>query len=312
MHALLKTPFSFASPPMMSCTALTGAASGPSSPGLRPASAPRPHGPWRAPGPRSRSRYAMCRPARLWLHESAPGCQMPGSTCAISTWQTRLGCKPSPGPCVARCISWSTTPGSWPCRRSNTRQKTGNAVRHQLLGALQPGVRAACRTCCGRVRADRLAEFQRQPAFTGALQLLRVHIHALHPLCCLRAVEDRLQLVCGGCHSELVPRLHLRQRAESWCDRYLSAAAHRRTADTTRAAQVNRTGAATTVLLASSALLDGVGGLYFEDCNEAPVVYERSTDFRGVAPYALNPANAERLWNLADHLVNQAGRRPHT
>jgi hypothetical protein len=71
-------------------------------------------------------------------------------------------------------------------------------------------------------------------------------------------------------------------------------------------------GAATTVLLAGSALLNGVGGLYFEDCNEAHVVHERSTDFRGVAPYALNPANAERLWNLAGELLAQAGKRAHT
>lgn len=71
-------------------------------------------------------------------------------------------------------------------------------------------------------------------------------------------------------------------------------------------------GAATTALLAGSALLNGVGGLYFEDCNEAPVVHERSTEFRGVAPYALNPANAERLWNVAGELLDRAGQRAHT
>lgn len=71
-------------------------------------------------------------------------------------------------------------------------------------------------------------------------------------------------------------------------------------------------GAATTVLLAGSVLLNGVGGLYFEDCNEAPVVHDRSSDFRGVAPYALNPANAEHLWNLAGELLDQAEQRAHT
>src|SRR5690242_3273816 len=38
-------------------------------------------------------------------------------------------------------------------------------------------------------------------------------------------------------------------------------------------------GAATSVLLAASPLLDGVGGRYFEDCNEAAVVFRRPTDF---------------------------------
>ncbi len=63
-------------------------------------------------------------------------------------------------------------------------------------------------------------------------------------------------------------------------------------------------GAATSVLLATSPLLDGVGGRYFEDCNEATVVHRRSeTTIAGVAPYALDPANAERLWDLSLKLI---------
>ena len=63
-------------------------------------------------------------------------------------------------------------------------------------------------------------------------------------------------------------------------------------------------GAATSVLLAGSPLLDGIGGRYFEDCNEAPVVHRRSeTTIAGVAPYALDPANAERLWELSSKLI---------
>lgn len=56
-------------------------------------------------------------------------------------------------------------------------------------------------------------------------------------------------------------------------------------------------GAATSVLLAASPLLDGVGGRYFEDCNEAPVVRSSPLDYRGVAAYALDPLLAERLWD---------------
>ena len=63
-------------------------------------------------------------------------------------------------------------------------------------------------------------------------------------------------------------------------------------------------GAATSVLLAASPLLDGIGGRYFEDCNEAVVVTRRGGPGRGgVAPYALDPANAERLWELSLKLV---------
>ncbi|MDT5185392.1 MAG: hypothetical protein QOI29_3550, partial [Mycobacterium sp.] len=59
-------------------------------------------------------------------------------------------------------------------------------------------------------------------------------------------------------------------------------------------------GAATSVLLAASPLLEGIGGRYFEDCNEAVRVERRGKPGQGgVAPYALDPANAERLWELS-------------
>ena len=58
-------------------------------------------------------------------------------------------------------------------------------------------------------------------------------------------------------------------------------------------------GAATSVLLAALPLVEGIGGRYFEDCNESPVVSERPSDFSGgVAPYALDPDNAARLWDI--------------
>lgn len=63
-------------------------------------------------------------------------------------------------------------------------------------------------------------------------------------------------------------------------------------------------GAATSVLLAASPLVEGVGGRYFEDCNESSRVSKRPADFSGgVAPYALDAENAERLWNVAQKLI---------
>jgi NAD(P)-dependent dehydrogenase (short-subunit alcohol dehydrogenase family) len=59
-------------------------------------------------------------------------------------------------------------------------------------------------------------------------------------------------------------------------------------------------GAATSVLLAASPLLDGISGRYFEDANEASVVTARGgLGGRGVAGYALDPGNAERLWDVS-------------
>lgn len=61
-------------------------------------------------------------------------------------------------------------------------------------------------------------------------------------------------------------------------------------------------GAATSVLVATSAQLNGIGGRYFEDCNEA-VPHEPGTR-RGVASYALDPENAERLWDVTFDALN--------
>jgi NAD(P)-dependent dehydrogenase (short-subunit alcohol dehydrogenase family) len=61
-------------------------------------------------------------------------------------------------------------------------------------------------------------------------------------------------------------------------------------------------GAATSVLLAASAELDGVTGRYYEDCAEAPVVDERDGHTGGVARYALDHKNAERLWQISNEL----------
>jgi NAD(P)-dependent dehydrogenase (short-subunit alcohol dehydrogenase family) len=59
-------------------------------------------------------------------------------------------------------------------------------------------------------------------------------------------------------------------------------------------------GAATSVLLAASPLLEGVGGRYFEDCNEAEMVTRRpAAAIRGLAPYAVDVRNADRLWDVS-------------
>jgi len=63
-------------------------------------------------------------------------------------------------------------------------------------------------------------------------------------------------------------------------------------------------GASTSVLLSASPLLEGVSGRYFEDGAESRMVSRRPTDFTGgVAPYAIDPANAERLWDISLKLI---------
>jgi hypothetical protein len=65
-------------------------------------------------------------------------------------------------------------------------------------------------------------------------------------------------------------------------------------------------GASTSVLLAASPLVEGIGGRYFENNNEADVVTERAENLGragGVAGYALDGDNADRLWQAATSLT---------
>jgi NAD(P)-dependent dehydrogenase (short-subunit alcohol dehydrogenase family) len=58
-------------------------------------------------------------------------------------------------------------------------------------------------------------------------------------------------------------------------------------------------GAATSVFLATSPLVDGVGGRYFENVGEATVVDHRTDGYLGLAEYATDPGNALRLWDTS-------------
>ncbi|MFR0359401.1 SDR family NAD(P)-dependent oxidoreductase [Streptomyces sediminimaris] len=60
-------------------------------------------------------------------------------------------------------------------------------------------------------------------------------------------------------------------------------------------------GAATSVLLAASPLVDGVTGRYFEDCQEAGA--HTPGVRRGVAAHAVDPDSARRLWDLSVRLT---------
>jgi NAD(P)-dependent dehydrogenase (short-subunit alcohol dehydrogenase family) len=66
-------------------------------------------------------------------------------------------------------------------------------------------------------------------------------------------------------------------------------------------------GAATQVWAATSAQLNGLGGLYLEDCDVAEVQPEAGTregpTRTGVRPYAVDPEQATRLWTLSADLT---------
>jgi NAD(P)-dependent dehydrogenase (short-subunit alcohol dehydrogenase family) len=64
-------------------------------------------------------------------------------------------------------------------------------------------------------------------------------------------------------------------------------------------------GAATSVFVATSPLLEGIGSRYFEDSNEAEPGEPGGRS--GVADYALDPDNATHLWRVTIEKFRQAG-----
>ncbi|MDZ4376441.1 MAG: oxidoreductase [Phenylobacterium sp.] len=58
-------------------------------------------------------------------------------------------------------------------------------------------------------------------------------------------------------------------------------------------------GASTSVWAAVARELEGVGGLYLENCNQA-LPWTESNPFEGVMPHALDPAAADRLWTVSE------------
>jgi hypothetical protein len=58
-------------------------------------------------------------------------------------------------------------------------------------------------------------------------------------------------------------------------------------------------GASTSVWAALAPELEGVGGLYLENCAQAEP-WTEANPFDGVLPHALDPEGAERLWAVSE------------
>ena len=66
-------------------------------------------------------------------------------------------------------------------------------------------------------------------------------------------------------------------------------------------------GAATTVWALTSPRVDGMGGLYCEDCDVARLAGEDSQRWHHVRPWACSEDGAERLWTMSESMIEEAG-----
>jgi NAD(P)-dependent dehydrogenase (short-subunit alcohol dehydrogenase family) len=62
-------------------------------------------------------------------------------------------------------------------------------------------------------------------------------------------------------------------------------------------------GAATSVWCATAPMLEGMGGIYCEDCDIAPLWVEGMAGNSGVRPHAINPEAAARLWTVSEAMT---------
>jgi len=62
-------------------------------------------------------------------------------------------------------------------------------------------------------------------------------------------------------------------------------------------------GAATSVWCATSPQLTGMGGVYCQDVDIAPILPPEAPGVIGVRPYAIDPISAENLWSLSEQLT---------
>ena len=65
-------------------------------------------------------------------------------------------------------------------------------------------------------------------------------------------------------------------------------------------------GAATTLWCALSPQLDGLGGVYCEDCDIAPLAGPDSQRWQHVRPWACDDAAADRLWTMSEAMIAAA------
>ncbi len=181
-------------------------------------------------------------------------------------------------------------------------------------------------------RADRVAQFRRAPALTGDLDDLNFTSRPYDvgraygqskTANVLFAVEATRRwgsdgITANAVHPGTIATTNLMRDLDPDVLAHLRASApYAETFDESklRYKTIER-GAAPSVLVATSPQLDGIGGRYFEDCNQARVLDPAAPNASGsgVAAYGLDPANANRLWELSLALLGlgQQARRSAT
>ena len=279
--------------------------------GARPGSASRPPGRWRRPAPRSPLRCATSRPV------SRPPPRSPRRRTIIASWSPDLD--------VADQASVAAFVSAWrgplhilvnnagvmaiPDLRRTAEgwelQFATNHLGHFALAnglhdalAAADGARVVSVSSVGHLNGDILWDdinFQRHPYDGWAAYSQSKTANVLF------AVQAATRWADDGISVNALTPGRIRTNLMRFLDAQPSAPAGFQADNPDIRYKTVQQGAATSVLLAASPLVDGVTGRYFEDCNEAGP--QQPGQRRGVAAYASNPGNAQRLWQISSELL---------
>jgi NAD(P)-dependent dehydrogenase (short-subunit alcohol dehydrogenase family) len=187
----------------------------------------------------------------------------------------------------------------------------GTPIRHQLLGAFRVVGRATRRAVRGCPSQGRCINVEWPLVFPVVLDDLQFDRRPYDPWLAYRqsktaivlfAVEATRRWAADGITANAVmpggirTNLQQHQSGPEWEE-----------IDRNYDWKTVQEGAATSVFVATSPLLLGIGGRYFEDCQQAPVVDPQIGDERqaGVAAYALDPKTAKQLWDVSLQLLDR-------
>ena len=260
---------------------------------LRRASASRPPARWPARAPRSRSPCATPRAGdrtaaditattgNADVHVAPPRPRRPGVVAAfVAGWSGPLHMLVNNAGVMA-LPELSSRPRAGSCSSPPTTSATSRSHSACTMRSPPPATRGSSSL------SSRGA-----PALAGRLRRHALRAPPLRPVARLRAVEDRERAVRGRGDAPLGRRRHHRQRAapgrdpaptcSATSDAETARGARARAARGVCAARRSSRAPRPRCCVATSPALEGVGGRYFEDCNEARIVAANTTG-RGAA-----------------------------
>ena len=186
--------------------------------------------------------------------------------------------------------------------------RSRDAVRHQPSRAFLGGPRTAASAARGSGCPGRCNQLASPLELASAVRRHRLRSSAVGPGLGVRAVEDRERAVRSGSHRRWADdgiftyALHPGAIADSRLSRHYDPTAQNALRSSGKYTfKTLQQGAATSVYVATAPELNGVGGRYFENIQQA-IGEDPTACGTDAADYAVDPDRAQRLWQISEEM----------